>query len=482
MICKFCNAQIDDDSIFCTACGKELADEITPDQPQTEPITEDMTQCAKEDACDMPAEQSQLSETAEEQPTEPETTKKKKWPLVLGIIAAALGLVMLAAILVVTVLTALGVEIKIPKNDIFRKEVYTATDEKAEKKADVVVATIGDAELTNAQLQIFYRMQVLDFINYYGSYLEDIGFDYTQPLSEQPSYFDKTMTWEQYFINVSIQTWQNFQTLALTAEEAGFQLDETWETEFAAIPESMEEQAVEGSYENAAAMLKELLGPGCTMEDYTAYIRLNALANEYYATEYEKMTPTAEEVETYFLENEQAFAQNGITKDSGLVSSVRHILVCPDNGTVSEDGYTTTYSDEEWAACLAEAEKILEQWKSGDATEESFTALVATYTEDPGSVSTGGLYENITPTSNYVENFLNWSVDMNRQTGDTGIVQTGYGYHIMYFVSGEPYWSNVAQTQLLSERASKLIDEAQKAWPMKVTYNKIILAELELGS
>ena len=33
------------------------------------------------------------------------------------------------------------------------------------KKADVVVATMGDKTLTNAQLQIYYRMQVMDVLN-----------------------------------------------------------------------------------------------------------------------------------------------------------------------------------------------------------------------------------------------------------------------------------------------------------------------------
>ena len=33
-----------------------------------------------------------------------------------------------------------------------------------------------------------------------------------------------------------------------------------------------------------------------------------------------------------------------------------------------------------------------------------------------------------------VKPFQDWSLDESRQTGDTGIVKTDYGYHIMYFV------------------------------------------------
>ena len=37
--------------------------------------------------------------------------------------------------------------------------------------------------------------------------------------------------------------------------------------------------------------------------------------------------------------------------------------------------------------------------------------------------------------------FNDWCFDSSRQPGDTGIVETDYGYHIMYFVGTDlPYW------------------------------------------
>ena len=65
---------------------------------------------------------------------------------------------------------------------------------------------------------------------------------------------------------------------------------------------------------------------------------------------------------------------------------------------------------------------------------DSFAALVKEKTDDSGSKSTGGLYEDISAGSNYVENFRNWAIDDTRKAGDTGIVDTEYGYHIMYYV------------------------------------------------
>ncbi len=57
-------------------------------------------------------------------------------------------------------------------------------------------------------------------------------------------------------------------------------------------------------------------------------------------------------LEAYYTEKESYFTGNGVTKD-GTYVSVRHILVMPEGGTTGDDG-TTTYSDEEWAACEKE--------------------------------------------------------------------------------------------------------------------------------
>lgn len=115
------------------------------------------------------------------------------------------------------------------------------------------------------------------------------------------------------------------------------------------------------------------------------------------------------------------------------LKNVRHILVSFEGGTTDSNTNVTTYSDEEKAAAKEKAEELLNQWKSGDATEDSFAALATENSTDPGSVENGGLYENIYP-GQMVATFNDWCFDESRKPGDTGIVETNYGYHVMYFV------------------------------------------------
>lgn len=125
------------------------------------------------------------------------------------------------------------------------------------------------------------------------------------------------------------------------------------------------------------------------------------------------------------------------TDNTFPLSNVRHILAAFEGGTQDETTGVTTYSDEEKAAAKKEAEELLAQWKAGDATEDSFAAL-ANEKSDDGNGTTGGLYENIAPDSTFVEPFKNWALEAHKP-GDTGIVETQYGYHVMYYVGQTDY-------------------------------------------
>ena len=116
------------------------------------------------------------------------------------------------------------------------------------------------------------------------------------------------------------------------------------------------------------------------------------------------------------------------------LANVRHILVTPEHSHEEGEEHAEgeTYSDEEMAAAKATAEEILKEWKSGAATEESFAELANAKSAD-GDGTTGGLYENVYP-GQMVTNFNDWCFDDARKSGDTDIVESSYGYHVMYYV------------------------------------------------
>lgn len=118
------------------------------------------------------------------------------------------------------------------------------------------------------------------------------------------------------------------------------------------------------------------------------------------------------------------------------MANVRHLLVSFEGGTEDEETGEKVYSDEEKASAKAEAEGYLKTWQEGDATEESFIELVKEHSDD-SSAEDGGLFEDIHPDSNYVPNFLNWAISAERKAGDAEVIETEYGYHVMYYVGDD---------------------------------------------
>lgn len=187
---------------------------------------------------------------------------------------------------------------------------------------------------------------------------------------------------------------------------------------------------------NEAIEALELESTAATTQTNVLYTNVPAALQEWIAdsarsigdtTVIDRTTTDADGNETtvgYFV----VLFQGANTNEFPLVN-VRHILVPVEGGTQDENG-NTTYSDEEYAAAEASAQEILAQW---DGTEDGFAALAKEHSTDTGSASNGGLYENVFP-GQMVSTFNDWCFDASRQTGDSDIVRTEYGYHIMYFV------------------------------------------------
>ncbi len=167
-------------------------------------------------------------------------------------------------------------------------------------------------------------------------------------------------------------------------------------------------------------------------------------------------------------------------KDKSASSSdVRHILIkfpdkntdgTPTSTTDSSGKKTTNITKETKAETKAEAEKILEEYKK-NPTEENFIELTKKHTDDvdsKGNPNSDGIYKDVSDNGQYVEAFTNWAIDSTRKPGDTGIVETEYGYHIMYYVeANEESWYLAIQNELLNKKLedtlAKEIDEMVKS-------------------
>lgn len=152
--------------------------------------------------------------------------------------------------------------------------------------------------------------------------------------------------------------------------------------------------------------------------------------------------------------------------------NVRHILIRAETTESTEDGEDALPTEEQLAAAREEAESLLEQWQSGEATEDSFAQLANEYSDDPGSNENGGLYEDVVR-DYMIPSFNDWIFDDARQSGDTGIVENTdtsdnvLGYHVMYFVGrGTPQWQLSAADALRTADYETWYEETTASYPL----------------
>ena len=426
-----------------------------------------------------------------------------------------------------------------------------------------VAVTVGDHEITNAELNYFYIDSINNFYNNYGSYASLFGLDLTKSLDEQVTNEETGATWADDFIDSAIENARSVYALADAAEAAGYTLSEDEQASVDSyVNSTMALYALYKGYSDAETYIKALYGKGATQESFHDYYELNTLAKSYYNAYAEDLGYTADDLRAedaenaalysvysynYYYLNATKFREGGTTDEDGNVTysdeekaaavtacenaakaltgeeinsvklldaaidalsinadttasstaiddyaydsvtsvirdwvtdasrvegdktyiastttstnddgtetetvngyyvvyfrgsndnnyplaNVRHILVAYEGGTYDSSTATTTYTDEEKAAAWETATELLNEWKAGEATEESFAALANEKSADSDGTD-GGLYTDVYP-GQMVTNFNDWCFAEGRTYGDTGLVQSEYGYHIMFY-------------------------------------------------
>ena len=505
--CHYCGEEFDEELTVCPACGKEQPENVpVPGEAEASPDT--AQEAAAEVAVPVEAAQNASESTpAADAQSAPEAAPVKKGVASASAIALGAAIVLLlAAILAVLILNgkdtavqpealaseaatqtaesteaAETTEATIPADgnpdDVTCKGSYTVSDEEVKAANGEAVATAGDSTLTNGQLQILYWRSVQNFYAQYGTYAQYFGLDHTQSMDTQVCGVADGLTWEQYFLQDALNNWTIFEAVAQQAREAGFQMSDENREQMNTMEEGLLETATNNGFTDITAMIARNFGAGATLEDYKSFWEMYFLSSDYYNEITGSFAPTTEEIAEYFNTHEAEYADNGLDKTTSSVD-VRHILILPEGATI-ETVTTEEFSDEAWAAGEQKAQEILDQWLSGDKTEDGFATLANENSADTGSNTNGGLYSGVTE-GQMVEAFNDWCFDSSRQVGDYGIVKTQYGYHIMYFCGSQLLWESQAESDLLAQLSNDFINNAVKAADVKIDYSAIKLGFVDM--
>lgn len=355
-----------------------------------------------------------------------------------------------------------------------------------------VAARLEEKDLTNEQLRAWYYLTAAQY-RLSGAQPQP---DWSVPLDAQTCPVDDALnSWQQYFLRAALESWHSAQALALQAEQEGVPLEEAYKphkmyhdqnlkdipaTRFLygyydhyvpntmhqayldSIPELLEELARELGFDSAQSMAESVAGTD--LASLTEAVTLYNYAYMYLTTLSYDLAPTPEAVQEALGE------QPG---DGEIYVNFRHILLVPGD-SVSEDG-TVNASEEAWQAALEEAHKLRSGWNGKEA---DFAELAYRNSRDRSSALSGGAYTRV-KRGQLLPVLERWCFDPDRNPGDTEILRSDYGLHLVCFSGSETIAQMKIREELTAGLQTDLITAAREKYPMEVFYEDISLTQAE---
>ncbi len=378
------------------------------------------------------------------------------------------------------------------------KSSYTAAP--SAEAAGAVVAKAGDYTLTNAQLQILYLSEV----SAYREAGHEQAPDFTRPLDEQQCPLSETpLSWQHYFLEKAIHSWQLQQAILYAASQPQIIKEEAYKPNATSdlhgtyispdlpvndflyadrpcykpnklhqawldgLEQELNDQAVRHGFSDLAGYVSAVFGPEADPQTL-----VQAAAD--YNTSYMYFTEVSFETAVSDEEIDDYLRQQSV-QAPGYCVDLRHVLLIPEGAAVDGDGKVTA-TEAQWEQCRKEAEYLLANNKKVYSASQSanFARLANRSSQDAGSQINGGYYYHVRP-GQLTEALDKWCFDASRKEGDTAIVRSDVGVHIVYLQSISENDRETARQALLLEKERKVWSTYMAALPLKPDYSAVAL-------
>ncbi len=272
--------------------------------------------------------------------------------------------------------------------------------------------TVGEHKVSGAELNIYYIESVNYFMQQYGSYASLFGLDTTKSLDEQVIDEETGLTWADDFLTSAKDTLRSTYAMVDLAKAEGFELTEADINNIEVTVNNMSAYAVRYGYPDVDTYLQANYGRGCTVELFKAYLTNTTLARAYVNHYTESLSYTDADLRALEAENFDAYS--AFTYSTYNLTANMFLS----GGTKGEDG-TTTYTDEERATALANAEEAAKVLTAEDIkTVADLNAAIAALPVNADAASASSTTNTDYAYSSVSANIRDWLADDARKDGD----------------------------------------------------------------
>ncbi len=359
---------------------------------------------------------------------------------------------------------------------ILCKASYTASPETI--PSGQTVAIMGKSSLTLGQLQIRYFLTVNEYLRSGAEPRPEAGLG----LEYQACPLEAGLSWQHYFLRSALEQWVSQQALILGSGDKQvitseyFEPNAEWHEQYIPdglplmeylyedkecyTPNSMHQAWLDSLPDTLLALAKE---KGCA-----SLAELTAMLAGSGASEEDLLTVAQEINRSYFYFTEKSYDFDlSEASAAGETVDIRHCLLVPEASGDPEKSL---------AACKVRAEQMINSWERSflktRSPEAHFARLTKANSQDESSRLSGGLYTGLRQ-GQLIAPLDAWCFDPARQPGDTTIIQSDQGFHILYFRGAGRDEEKAAQ--LLRTAGESLIQELIERFPASIDYSVICL-------
>lgn len=261
--------------------------------------------------------------------------------------------------------------------------------------------SVGDHDITKVEFDYYYNLTKNDYLNTYGNYLSYMGLDTTKDLAKQQ--YSDTMTWEDYFSSLALETIKQNKALADQAKAENFTYDAEKDLQ------SFEKSAKEAAKSNDVSVsryYKATFGSYATFARIKPFVEEGYYVNAYYEAQTEAKAPSEDTIKSYYEENRDTYD----SVDYHMIEVEADIPTSTD-----ADGNEVEATDEEINSAMTKAKTKAEE-------------ALGTVGKD-GEAYTGKLKSSVSSAIG------DWLFEEARKKGDTTVIEDtdNHKYYVLQF-------------------------------------------------
>jgi len=162
--------------------------------------------------------------------------------------------------------------------------------------------SVGDNKISKVEFDYYYNSTANQFVTTYSTYLSYFNLDTTKSYADQK--YSDSMTWEDYFVQGTVDVIKQTKAILVDAKNTGFQYDVS--SDYNSYVDSIQ-QAASSTSVGLSAFYKTKFGTYATESNMKSIFKDYLTAGAYSSQLSEQNTPSDTEIATYYQANKDKY-------------------------------------------------------------------------------------------------------------------------------------------------------------------------------